>query len=91
MFGFAKLITIYMEVFFCIIERWEYLRTLVLKNDAQRTSQRVKWTSGARSLDRSLDRSLSRSLPRSIARPLARSRVRSIAHSIGSSLDRSFP
>ena len=41
------------------------LERLVLKNLTQRTSQRVKWTSGARvtiiscpSLDRSLDRSL---------------------------------
>ena len=60
------------------------LDVLVLKNDAECTSQRVKRTSGARVLiffcdDRSLDRPLARSLGRSPARSLARSVARSIA------------
>ena len=57
-----------------IFKHQEYLWTLDSKNAAQRTSQRVKWTSGARitiisfpSLDRSIARSLARSLPRSLA------------------------
>ena len=59
------------------------LEGLVSKDAAQRTSQRVKWTSGARvtiisfgslgpSLDRPLEGSVARSLDRSIARSLDR-------------------
>ena len=81
------------------------LEVLVLKDAAECTSQRLKWTSGsqvmiifgrsvarplARSLDRSLDRSLGRSTARTIARSLARSVARSLDRSIARSLDRSI-
>ena len=72
------------------------LELLVLKNDAQCTSQRFKWRSGARvviifgrSVVRSLGRSLARSLDRSIARSIGRSLDRSLDRSIARSLDRS--
>ena len=71
------------------------LERLVLKNAAERTSQRLKWTSEARvmivfgrsvSIARSLGRSIARSLGRSIARSLgswvARSRDRLVARSL---------
>ena len=79
--------------------------TLILNNLHQRTTQRVKWSSGARitiisvpsldrtsSIARSLARSIarSRSLVRSFARSLARSIARSIARSLARSLDRSI-
>ena len=64
------------------------LELLVLKNDAECTSQRLKWTSGAqviiifgRSVARSLGRSVARSLDRSIACSIARSLDRSHARS----------
>ena len=80
------------------------LERLVLKNLTQRTSQRVKWTSGARvtiisfpiarsivrSIARSLDRSLDRSPARSLARSIDRSHARSVARSIGRSRARSL-
>ena len=77
------------------------LERLVLKNAAQRTSQRLNWTSGARvtiifgrsvarSLDRSIARSIARSLGRLIARSIARWLDRLVARSLDRSLDRSI-
>ena len=65
------------------------LELLVLKNDAECTSQRLKWTSGAR-VTRSVARSLARSGARSIARSIGRSVARSINRSVARSLDRSL-
>ena len=68
------------------------LERLLLKNEAECTSQRLKWTSGARFMiifGRSVPRSLGRSLGCSVARSVARSVVRSVARSLGRSLGRS--
>ena len=70
------------------------LERLVLKNPAQRTCQRVKWTSGARltvTVDRSIARAVARSIfARSLGRSIARSLDRSIARSLGRSVARSI-
>ena len=76
---------------------------LVLKNVAECTSQRLKWTSGARvmiifgpsvfvarSLGRSVARSLDRSIARTLDRSIARSLDRTIARSVARSLARSL-
>ena len=65
------------------------LERLVLKNAAECTSQRLKWTSGARVMiifGRLV--SVARSLGRSVARSLGRSVARSLDRSIAQSLDR---
>ena len=72
------------------------LELLVLKNAAQRTSQSVKWTSGARVVIFVLPRSLGRSLDRSLDRSIARSPERSLDRTLdrrwlGRLLARSMP
>ena len=65
------------------------LERLVLKKYVECTSQRLKWTSGARVMTifgRSVARSLARSLGRSVARSLARSLGCSVARSLAQSL-----
>ena len=67
----------------------EVIKRLVLKNASQRTSQHVKWTSGAR-LAITIDRSIARAVARSsLARSLDRSAARTLGRSIARSLDRS--
>ena len=63
----------YLELIFLSV-----LEHLVLKNDAECSSQRLKWTSAARvmiifSVGRSLDRSVARSIGRSVTQSIARS------------------
>ena len=72
------------------------LELLILKNGVECSSQRLKWTSGARvmiifgrSVARSLGRSVARSLGRSVGRSPGRSVARSLDRSIARSLDRS--
>ena len=65
------------------------LELLVLKKGAQRTSQRVKWTSGSRVMI-IFDRSVARSLGRSGARSLGRSIAGSLDRSLDRSMDRSL-
>ena len=82
----------------------DILERLVLKNAAQRTSQHVKWTSGARltiTVDRSIARAVARSIDHrsiiarsslawSLDRSVAQSRYRPIARSLGRSVARSL-
>ena len=86
-YGHLRSLCLSIYLFVVNITLW-VLERLVLKSVAQRTSQCIKWASGARVMiifdrcdSRSLDRSIARLFDRSIARSIVRSLARSIAHS----------